>query len=222
MDDISREPDAAKAYRKLEAAIVTLALKPGESTTERQLIDLAGLGRTPVREAIQRLATEGFLLVRPRLGLAVAPLHPGDWLQVLNVRRGIECVLVRSAAHNIDSEKTRAFLQASEQMYAAAAAQDDLGFMIADKQWDEALASASDNAYAVRAANALQAHSRRFWFRYRKSMELAQSANRHIAIIEAVMRGDGEGAVVAMDRLMDFLCVDATEIAKKPALVEPA
>ena len=92
------EPVAARAYRALERMIVTLELAPGSVTTEGALIERLGLGRTPVREAIQRLAWEGLLDVRPRAGLAIAPLHAGDWLRVLEARRGVEVILARSAA----------------------------------------------------------------------------------------------------------------------------
>ncbi|MGO7164878.1 GntR family transcriptional regulator, partial [Rhizobium johnstonii] len=52
------------AYLALEHLIVTLALKPGALVTEKQLIDMAGHGRTPVREAIQKLAWQGLILSR--------------------------------------------------------------------------------------------------------------------------------------------------------------
>ena len=70
-------------------------LAPGSIATEGTLIERVGLGRTPVREAIQRLAWEGLLEVRPRAGMAIAPLHAADWLRVLDARRGVEKVLAR-------------------------------------------------------------------------------------------------------------------------------
>ncbi|RVB34886.1 GntR family transcriptional regulator, partial [Mesorhizobium sp. M7A.F.Ca.CA.001.07.2.1] len=68
------EPAATRAYHVLEHMIVTLELAPASFVTEGALIDRLGLGRTPVREAIQRLAWEGLLDVRPRAGIAIAPL----------------------------------------------------------------------------------------------------------------------------------------------------
>ena len=67
-------PATARAYRTLERMIVTLELAPGSVATEATLIERVGLGRTPVREALQRLAWEGLVEVRPRAGVAVAPL----------------------------------------------------------------------------------------------------------------------------------------------------
>ena len=202
-------PVALQAYHALEEMIVTLALEPGSTTTESILLERVGLGRTPVREAIQRLAWEGFLIVRPRTGLLVAPLDAGGWSKVMDARQGIEIVLARSAALSIAPEARRPFLQASEAMYAAAAENDDKAFLAADKAWDEALAFASDNPFAVRVVAPLQTHSRRFWYRYRRGSGLAQAANRHITVIEAVLRGDADAAADAMQRLMDMLRKDA-------------
>ena len=103
------EPAAREAYRALERMIVTLELAPGSVATEGALIERLGLGRTPVREAIQRLAWEGLLEVRPRAGIAIAPLHAGDWLRVLDARRGVEVVLARSAARFVTREAADRF-----------------------------------------------------------------------------------------------------------------
>src|SRR5690606_13001933 len=88
VDSTASEPAAARAYRMLERMIVTLELAPGSVQTEGALIERVGLGRTPVREAIQRLAWEGLIEIRPRAGLGIAPLHQSDWLRVLEARRG--------------------------------------------------------------------------------------------------------------------------------------
>ena len=88
---------------------MTLELAPGSVATEGALIERLGLGRTPVREAIQRLAWEGLLEVRPRAGVAIAPLHAGDWLRVLDARRGVEIILARSAARFVTREAAEQF-----------------------------------------------------------------------------------------------------------------
>ena len=71
------------AYLALEHRIVTLALKPGALVTEKQLIELAGHGRTPVREAIQKLAWQGLIHVRPRVGLQVTEIDAKDHHHVM-------------------------------------------------------------------------------------------------------------------------------------------
>jgi len=204
-DTASPEPAATKAYRALEHMIVTLELAPASFVTEGALIERLGLGRTPVREAIQRLAWEGLLDIRPRAGIAIAPLHPGDWLRVLDARRGVEVVLARSAARFVTREAADMFHDAALAMQKAVISGNVLAFIQADKALDEALAQAADNPFAARLAAPLQTHSRRFWFRYKADTGLAESAEHHVALIRSILDGDEEAAAKDAERLMALL-----------------
>ena len=213
--DNPTEPAAAKAYRALERMIVTLELPPGSTTTEGALIARLGLGRTPVREAMQRLAWEGLLEIRPRAGVAVAPLHPGDWLKVIDARRGVEILLARAATRNSTRETAEKFREAALSMQKAVIKDNVLAFLEADKSLDEALALASDNAFASRLAAPLQTHSRRFWFRYQAETGLAEAADRHLAMVRAITAGDEERAGQEADRLMLTLRRRAEEALRR-------
>jgi DNA-binding GntR family transcriptional regulator len=210
------EPAAAKAYRALERMIVTLELAPGSVATEGALIERLGLGRTPVREAIQRLAWEGLVDVRPRAGLAIAPLHPSDWVRVIDARRGVEIVLARSAARFVTREAAARFHDAALGMQKAVVAADVIGFLEADKALDEALALAAENPFAARVAAPLQTHSRRFWFRYNAETGLAESAERHVALIRSILEGDEKAAAAEAERLMALLRSHAEAAARVP------
>lgn len=202
-------PAASRAYHVLEHLIVTLQLEPGSVATEATLIARLGLGRTPVREAIQRLAWEGLLDVRPRAGLAIAQLNPGDWLRVIDARKGVEAVLARSAARFVTREAAERFKAAAMAMQEAVEAGDAVAFLGADKAFDEALAMAADNPFAARVAAPLQSHSRRFWFRYRADTGLAEAAEHHIALIRAILDGNTENAQHEAGRLMALLRLQA-------------
>jgi DNA-binding GntR family transcriptional regulator len=195
--------------------IVTLELLPGSVVTEGALIDRLGLGRTPVREAIQRLAWEGLVEVRPRAGLAIAPLHAGDWLRVIDARRGVELLLARSAARFVTRNAADLFHAAALAMQQAVMAGDVLAFLTADKALDEALALAADNPFAARVAAPLQTHSRRFWYRYNAETGLAESAEHHVALIRSILEGDEDGAAAEADRLMMLLRLHAEAAATR-------
>lgn len=209
------EPVAAKAYRMLERMIVTLELPPASITTEGTLIERLGLGRTPVREAIQRLAWEGLLDVRPRAGLAIAPLHASDWLRVLDARLGVEVVLARSAARFITRGAADEFHRAGMAMKKSVITGNVIAFLEADKALDDAMAAAADNAFAVRLAAPLQTHSRRFWFRYQADTGLAAAAEHHVGIIRAILDGDEKGAAKETERLMGLLRANAEIAARR-------
>lgn len=207
------ESATAKAYRRLEQLIVTLDLPPGGVTTEGALIERLELGRTPVREAIQRLAWEGLLEVRPRAGLAIAPLLGADWLRVIDARRGVEVVLARSAARCVTRDAASRFHEAALAMQESVLTDDPVAFLAADKALDEAMALAADNPFASRLAAPLQTHSRRFWFRYQADNGLAEAAEHHVGLIRAVLDGDEEASASEAARLMALLRLHAEAAA---------
>jgi DNA-binding GntR family transcriptional regulator len=209
------EPAAVRAYHVLERMIVMLELAPGSVTTEGALIARLGLGRTPVREAVQRLAWEGLFEIRPRAGLAVAPIHAADWLKVLDARRGVEAVLACSSARFITRDTAGRFQAAALAMQEAAEAEDVTAYLAADKALDEAMAAAADNIFAARTAAPLQTHSRRFWFRYRADTSLQESAAHHIGIIRAILDRDEAAAGREAERLIALLRVYAETAARR-------
>lgn len=210
----SAEPATARAYRTLERMIVTLELAPGSIATEGALIERVGYGRTPVREAVQRLAWEGLVEVRPRAGLAIAPLHAGDWVKVIDARRGAEMVLARSAARFLTREAAELFRDSALAMQKAVITGNVIAFLEADKSLDTAMAMAADNPFAVRLVAPLQTHSRRFWFRFQSDTGLADAAERHLGIIRAVTEGDADGAEHATGELMDLLRANADAVTR--------
>ena len=89
---------ADAAYQLIEEKIVTLELAPGSRVTERALCELTNFGRTPVREALLRLA-QGFLIeILPRNGVRIAPMDYEVVLMTLEVRRRVERLIVERAA----------------------------------------------------------------------------------------------------------------------------
>ncbi len=194
-----------QAYLVLEREIVTLRLAPGQMVTEGTLIDKVGLGRTPVREAIQRLEWEGLLEIRPRSGICIAPLNPTDFPKVLEARRGVEIVLAQSAARFASPEHDDALRTIGQAMAAAATNADIDGFLDADKRFDEVLGEAAANAYAARLAAPLQTHSRRFWFRLRRPNSLNRAVQWHVALMEAIIARNKELAGFQAMALIDHL-----------------
>ncbi|MBZ9654469.1 GntR family transcriptional regulator [Phyllobacterium lublinensis] len=193
------------AYRQIEELIVTLKLEPGAIVNERALTDITGMGRTPVREAVQKLAWEGLMEIRPRSGIAIAALNPQDFSRVLDVREGVERVLARDAAHYGATLHHKRLKEAADAMGAAVSADDVGGFLIADKIFDIVLGHAAENPFAARLASPLQTHSRRFWFRLQRPGSLQQSAGAHRALIDAIIAREPESAANQASQLISYL-----------------
>ena len=208
------EPESMseRAYRNLEEQIVTLRLQPGASVTEPELVDLLGLGRTPVREAIQRLSAEGLLLVKPRKGIFVAAVDPYEHLAVLETRRALERVVVAAAARFANALEREDLARCACAMRAGAADRNLETFMREDKNFDRIVGEASRNRFAVRALRPLQIMSRRFWYAYHGLADLGEAADLHLAIMKAVAEGLENEAIEGSDTLMAHLMTTARKI----------
>lgn len=196
---------ADQAYAALEGLLVTLALQPGAVVSEQELCVRTGFGRTPVREAIQRLSALGLLRVLPRRGLVVAPIDGVEHLGVLETRRALDRLVAGLAARRAAPEQ-RSDLKAGAEAMAKAAAKGDLeAYLAQDARCDAVLEAACRNPSAVKASLPLHIHCRRFWFRHHHEGDLAGAAGLHVALMKAVARGDEAGAMAASDALMDHL-----------------
>lgn len=199
------ESRAARAYRALEEQIVTLRLAPGTAMTESRIAALLDMGRTPIREAIQRLAWEGLVTIRPRLGILVADINPADFARVLETRHALEILLTGSAAHLASRDERDRLGECARAMRDAAAAGDVDGFLREDKTFDEIVAVAACNPFAARVVAPLQTHSRRFWFRYFGESDLNSAAWHHMELMQAIASGDVALARSRADDLMHYL-----------------
>jgi DNA-binding GntR family transcriptional regulator len=195
-----------QAYRRIEELIVTLRLEPGEVLSESVLATRLGIGRTPIREAIQRLAGEGLVTVLPRKGLLVSDINPHKQLLLLELRREIERLLARKASVRQSEEERSKFLRIADGMEAAAERQDDISFMRLDSELNRLIAQAGHNDYAVRAMRSLQGLSRRFWYKhYREAADLPLCARLHAEQARSIAMSDADRAASATDRLMDYV-----------------
>ncbi|MGH6738795.1 MAG: GntR family transcriptional regulator, partial [Bradyrhizobium sp.] len=148
-----------RAYRELEERIVTLQLKPGEFLSEYALSNSLKIGRTPIREALQRLSREDLVTILPRKGILVSATDPRKQLLVLEVRRELERLVCRLAAQRATEEQRERFRDIASNMDRAAKTNDDMMFMRLDRELNLLIAEAAQNGYASRAMRFLQGHS---------------------------------------------------------------
>jgi len=194
-----------KAYRQLEEQIVTLRLKPGEFLSEYALSGSLRIGRTPIREALQRLAREGLVTILPRKGILVSETDPRKQLLVLEVRRELERLLSRLGAQRATDAQRERFREIAESMDRAGKANDDITFMRLDRELNLLVADAAGNEYAARAMRFLQGHSRRFWYmHYKQAADLPLCARLHARQARAIAEGEPKAAGAAADRLIDY------------------
>lgn len=200
------ESKAQAAHRMIEEMIVTLELPPGIRISETTMSNMLGIGRTPVREALQRLARERSITILPRSGAVVTDIDIADHFKLIEVRRGLERVLVGRSARLASAEASKQFLELKERFEHAAAENSEKIFIPADREFNKLMADTADNVYASDAIAPIQAQTRRFWYLYFERFgDLARVSNLHAEIARAIAYNNEDEAIAASDRLVDYV-----------------
>jgi DNA-binding GntR family transcriptional regulator len=202
----SSQTQALQAYQLIEEMIVKGTLEPGAKVSEKVLSELIGLGRTPIREALQRLAAEGTVSVVPRAGVIISPIDITDQFRLIEVRRELEKMLAGRAARLVTLDERDRFRALAARFRAAGDADDAEQFIPTDREFNALVAETAHNKYALMAMSAIQAQTRRFWFLYfRRYGDLKKVCEFHACMAEAIASSDEVAARKASDDLIDYV-----------------
>jgi len=130
-------------YQNLREDIVSLRLKPGDPISEKEVAARYGVSRTPVREAIQRLADERLVEIFPQSGTFVARIPYDDLPEAMVIRKALETASVRLAAEKASRSQLLALATIVEQQREAAEANDRGAFHRADEAFHAKIAEVS-------------------------------------------------------------------------------
>jgi DNA-binding GntR family transcriptional regulator len=196
---------ADKVYAQLEEMIVTLEFEPGQMLSESELGEMLQVSRTPIGEALQRLAREGLVNILPRRGIVVTEINIADQLKVLEFRSVVSRFAASSAARRAnDGERTQMHAIAKE-LLDAVKGKDSHALLQADKAFHDHFSICTRNEFASRTLDALDSLSRRFWFVFHQKQDDAESGKLHADLALAIAKGDSKAAELASDRLFDSL-----------------
>jgi len=195
-----------RAYALIEELIVTLQLPPGSAVSEGMLSRRLRIGRTPIREALQRLARERLVTILPRRGIVVSEINVRIQLRLLETRREVERLVARLASRRATEEERARFRDLAGRFMRCAGEADEIGFMRADREFNELCLEAARNEFASGSMRLMQSLSRRFWVHhYREAADMPETAKLHADMAQAIAAGDEAGAAVATDRLMAMI-----------------
>lgn len=193
--------------------IIQGSLPAGSYVTENQLVEMVSLGRTPIREALQRLSHEHMVDIRPRRGIHIPVLTLETELRILEVRRELDVVTVRLAAK-------RATDQQRFQMRELADVLDQPGIALAKyaetvRETHRLLAASTNNTYLVESLLPLQNLSRRYWISHvaEPEKEIAVSSVCHSRMLRGSADREADAAAEAAYELNDYLIDFATRAA---------
>ena len=168
------------AYQRIEEEIVTLELAPGSVVSEARLSERIGIGRTPIREALQRLAHAGLVMILPRRGILISEINVRSQLQLIEVRREVERLIAGNAADRAAAGERQRFGEIADAMLRAADTDDDRAFLRLDRELNDLSVTASRNEFPSKSMQLMQPLSRRFWFiHYREVADLPLCARLH-------------------------------------------
>jgi len=194
---------SAEAYYRLRDLVVTLELPPGAVLDERQLMERLQLGRTPVREAVRRLAGEGLVTVFARRGTVVAPVDVRDLTHVSEVRTDLEALGAKLAAQRADAADRRRARELLDQIGAApvtalsaTAGPEALRSLIRlDQRVHHCVHHATHNRYLQETLGEYLTLSLRLWFLgLERVRRLDEAITEHRDVLTAVLDGDGQAA----------------------------
>jgi DNA-binding GntR family transcriptional regulator len=197
------------AYQRIEDLLVNCALKPGRFLTVQELQDLTGFGRTPVHAAVNRLAADTLIIIRPRHGLQIAPIDLARERLLLGLRRDIERFVIRLGAERASLSHRNQALRIERLLREKHDTLSIDEFNKLDRRIDTLILEAAGEPFLVHTLRPLHTIYRRIGYIYHRHLpghsDLSGTIDRHLAILNAVANRRVERAVAASDALVDFM-----------------
>jgi len=187
------------AYEALKQRIIQLELSPGSPIEETQLMESLGVGRTPLREALQRLSQEDLIKSIPRRGYFVANVAVTDPLHVFEVRRQLEGFSARLAAERATAAHLAEFVTFLEETARNADTADFDWNIEADHNFHQLVAKASGNPFLQQTLDRLFNLTIRLLYTYNLRVSvIKEELAVYQEIVTAIRNRDPEAAQTAM------------------------
>ncbi|MGS1005810.1 GntR family transcriptional regulator [Achromobacter anxifer] len=194
-----------KAYGALEEMIVTGELPPGSQWSETTLSERVGIGRSPVRDALQKLAFQRLVEIAPRQGIFISEIDYQGQLKIIQARREIERLIVAQAAQWADDGERAELARLARELEDLKAVNDMRMYMRLHFTLTSQIGAASRNSYAAEFHAMLQTLARRFlYFHQKRHPDLVQICELHIQQINAIVEGSVERAIATAEARNDY------------------
>jgi DNA-binding GntR family transcriptional regulator len=193
------EPVNLQIYHALRQAIVNCTLLPGQSISDKEIAELFGVSRQPVRDAFIKLSGVGLIQVLPQRGTFVMKISPKRVLNGRFIREAVEVAVVGRAAEQINEDQLVRLAANLEQQKIAAARNDTAGFLELDENFHFSISRSIDCVEAWEMIEDIKAHMDRV--RYLTLGELSPLTMliaQHACILEALRAHDATKAQDAM------------------------
>ncbi len=214
------------AYERIEDLIVNCELKPGRFLAMQDLQAMTGFGRTPVHQAVNRLAADTIITVRPRHGVQIAPIDLARERMLLRLRRDIERFVIRLAAERSSPTNSNQLLHLERLLRKQRKSMTIDEFNVIDRRLDKLILTAASEPFLEHALRPLRTIFRRIGWIYHTQIKggvsLHQTIDCHLALLDAVANRHVDRATTASDALIDFVdnMFDVMEREVDPSLLD--
>ncbi len=197
------------AYERLEQLIITCDLKPGSFLSMQELQNMTGSSRTPIYQAVNRLASDTLLIIHPRHGVRVTPIDLARERVLLRLRRDLERFVIELAVERATSTHRNQLMHVSRTMQERRAEMTMDEFNAFDARIDRLILIAANETFLEHTLRPLHTIFRRVgWIYHRYLAEEAgvlRSVDAHLAVLDAIAKRDVKGALRATDSLIQFV-----------------
>lgn len=188
-----------KVYKELKSAIIAQKIKAGEILNERKLAERLGISRTPVREALQMLVNDGWVIVEPWKGAYVSPITKKDLVEVFQVRLALETLAIELIVEKIteaELEVLSDILLKQEKLWENYQAD---AFIKVDREFHMVIAQITENKLLIDMLNNLSDMIRRIGVQAVEDVNrYMETLDEHTRILNALQERNKEKATNAM------------------------
>jgi DNA-binding GntR family transcriptional regulator len=200
---------SAQIYQILRGEIISLNRKPGDPIFEKEIGSTLGVSRTPIREAILRLAAENLIEIVPQSGTFVAQIPLDKLPEAIVVRRTLEELTVRTAARRASNSQIVGLRAILELQQECAAANNPDGFHQADDDFHAAVAEAAGYPGVWPLIQQVKIQVDRFChLSLPEPGRMDRLIREHTAIVDGIAGRDGDQAIAALERHIGGLAAD--------------
>lgn len=197
-----------QAYHLIKEKIIKLEMPPLSVVDEQSLREELDLGRTPIREALHRLSSEGLIIIAPRRGMFVAEISITDLAKIFEVRMTLEGLCARLATERITRDQI-AQMEATMVELSLVTEDNVEALMRIDERFHSLLYQAADNEFLMDALDRLHTLSMRLWYLVLNHLgDVREAIEQHREITAALKARDGNKAE-------HLICRHITEFQQK-------
>jgi len=197
------------AYERLEQLIINCELRPGSFLSMQDLQDMTGSSRTPIYQAVNRLAADTLLIIHPRHGVRVAPIDLARERMLLGLRRDLERFVLRLAVERATSTHRNQVMHVARTMRDHREAMSIAEFNTFDSRIDRLILQAAGEPFLEHTLRPLHTIFRRIgWIHHAHigaSESVLRSIDAHLLILDAIATRHVDEAVAASDQLVRFV-----------------